>query len=66
MEGATLPYVDELHIPTCMESGKRVRIDEMTISFQGKNGDKRRINCKRAGNGFQRDTLCENGFTCQF
>ena len=38
-------------------------IYEMTIGFQGKHGDKRRITHKRAGDRFQCDALCENGFT---
>ena len=52
--------------PQVWNLGQEFSIDEMTIGFQGKHGDKRRITYKRAGDGFQCDALCENGFTYQF
>ena len=52
--------------PQVWNLGQEFSIDEMTIGFQGKHADKRRITYKRAGDGFQCDALCENGFTYQF
>ena len=40
--------------------------DEQTIGFQGHHSDKLRITYKAEGDGFQRDTLCESGFTWMF
>ena len=37
----------------------------MTIRFQGKHVDKRQITYKNEGDGFQADTLCQDGFTYQ-
>ena len=37
----------------------------MTLCFQGRHKDKRRITYKRGGDGFQRDSLCENQFMYQ-
>jgi hypothetical protein len=45
---------------------RSVSIDEQTIGFQGKHKDKRRITYKRAGDGFQNDALCQDGYTYQF
>ena len=52
--------------PQVWNLGQEFSIDEITIGFQGKHADKRRITYKRAGDGFQCDALCENGFTYQF
>jgi len=46
--------------------GQKFSIDEMKIGFQGKHADKRRITYKRAGDDFQCNALCENGFIFQF
>ena len=40
-------------------------IDEMTMGFKGQHRDKRRINYKAEGDGFQADALCQDGFTYQ-
>ena len=45
--------------------GKAFSIDEMTMGFQGKHVDKRRITYKNEGDGFQGDALCGDGFTYQ-
>ena len=37
----------------------------MTLGFQGRHKDKRRITYKISGDGFQCGALCENGFTYQ-
>ena len=52
--------------PQIWNLGQEFSIYGMTIGFQGKHGGKIRITYKRAGDGFQCDTLCENGFTYQF
>ena len=52
--------------PQVWNLGQEISIDEMTIGFQGRHVDKRRITYKRAGDGFQCDALCESGFTYQF
>ena len=44
---------------------KAFSIDEMTMGFQGKHVDKRRITYKNEGDGFQGDALCGDGFTYQ-
>jgi len=49
--------------PMVMLLGEHAAVDEQTIGFQGRHGDKMRITFKRAGDGFQCDVLCENGFT---
>ena len=51
--------------PRAWNLGQEFSIDEMTIGFQGRHRDKRRITYKRAGDGFQCDALCENGYTYQ-
>jgi hypothetical protein len=45
--------------------GVAFSIDEMTMGFQGRHADKKRITYKRAGDGFQADALCDDGFTYQ-
>ena len=52
--------------PQVWNLGQEFSINKMTIGFQGKHADKRRITYKRAGDGFQCDALCKNGFTYQF
>ena len=51
--------------PKAWKLGREFSIDKMTLGFQGRHKDKRRITYKRAGYGFQCDALCENGFTYQ-
>ena len=46
--------------------GKFLSTDEQTISFQGRHQDKLRINYKRAGDGFQADSICDAGYTFTF
>ena len=43
-----------------------ISIDEQTIGFKGKHGDKLRISYKREGDGFQCDAICDDGFTYSF
>ena len=52
-------------LPQVWNLGPEFSINEMTIGFQGKQGDKRRITYKRAGDGFQCDALYKNGYTYQ-
>ena len=40
-------------------------VDEITIGFKGYHRDKKRITCKAEEDGFQCDTLCQDGFTYQ-
>ena len=49
--------------PKAVQLGEHASVDEQTIGFQGRHGDKMRITFKRAGDGFQCDVLCEDGFT---
>jgi len=49
--------------PRAVQLGEHASVDEQTIGFQGRHSDKMRITFKRAGDGFQCDVLCENGFT---
>ena len=48
------------------ETGINLSIDEMTMGFQGRHKDKLRITCKKIGDGFQADSLCDKGHCCQF
>jgi Transposase IS4 len=43
--------------------GMHASVDEQTIGFQGRHADKLRISYKAEGDGFQADTICEEGFT---
>ena len=43
-----------------------ISIDEQTIGFKGKHGDKLRASCKQEGDGFQCDAICDDGFACSF
>jgi hypothetical protein len=43
--------------------GKWVAIYEQTIGFQGASGMKLHISCKREGDGFQCDAVCDHGYT---
>ena len=47
------------------KSGKSISVDEMTIGFQGRHADKRRITYKAEGDGSQADALCDDGYTLQ-
>eukprot|EP00536_Pseudo-nitzschia_multiseries_P014798 jgi/Psemu1/40172/gm1.40172_g len=42
-----------------------IAVDEMTMRFKGQHIDKRQITYKREGDGFQADTLCDNGYCYQ-
>lgn len=46
--------------------GVAISIDEMTMGFQGRHKDKKRITYKAEGDGFQCDALCQEGYTYQF
>ena len=47
--------------------GRDVAIDEQTIGFQGHHADKKRIDEKKAGDGFQCDSVnCDGGYTYAF
>jgi len=43
--------------------GMHLSVDEQTIGFQGRHGDKMRITFKAVGDGFQCDVICDSGFT---
>jgi hypothetical protein len=49
--------------PLAWDCGKNVAVDEQTISMTGHHADKIRITFKRAGDGFQCDAICDDGFT---
>jgi hypothetical protein len=49
--------------PLAWDCGKNVAVDEQTISMKGHHVDKMRITYKRAGDGFQCDAICDDGFT---
>jgi hypothetical protein len=46
--------------------GKVTSVDEQIIGFQGKHKEKARITYKAEGDGFQCDTMCQDGFTLGF
>ena len=46
--------------------GDMISVDEQTIGFQGRHGDKLRITYKAEGDGFQCDALCSDGYTYCF
>ena len=46
-----------------MHIGKFISIDEQTIGFQGRHADKIRVTYKNAGDGFQADVICADGYT---
>ena len=46
-----------------MHMGKYISIDEQTIGFQGRHADKIRVTYKNAGDGFQADAICADGYT---
>jgi len=48
---------------SAMIIGEWVSVDEQTIGFKGNHIDKLRINYKKAGDGFQCDALCADGYT---
>ena len=49
--------------PLSVDLGESISIDEQTIGFQGRHGDKLRITYKAEGDGFQCDVICQEGFT---
>ena len=52
--------------PTAWLLGVAIAIDEMTMGFQGRHGDKKRITYKNEGDGFQADALAQEGYCYQF
>eukprot|EP00547_Thalassionema_nitzschioides_P014673 CAMPEP_0194238244 /NCGR_PEP_ID=MMETSP0158-20130606/5025_1 /TAXON_ID=33649 /ORGANISM="Thalassionema nitzschioides, Strain L26-B" /LENGTH=863 /DNA_ID=CAMNT_0038972445 /DNA_START=101 /DNA_END=2689 /DNA_ORIENTATION=- len=46
--------------------GVAISVDEMTMRFQGKHKDKKRITYKNEGDGFQCDALCDDGYCHAF
>ena len=42
--------------------GKTIAVDEMTIRFKGIHKDKLKFIYKSEGDGFQADTLCDDGY----
>ena len=46
-----------------MHMGKYISIDEQTIGFQGRHADKICVMYKNAGDGFQADAICADGYT---
>lgn len=46
--------------------GKIISVDEQTMGFQGRHPSKLRITYKNEGDGFQCNTLCDNGYTFSF
>jgi len=48
---------------TAVNLGRHCAIDEQTISFQGRHMFKLKISYKAAGDGFQCDAICQQGFT---
>ena len=51
--------------PRALSLGECASVDEMTIGFQGNHQDKLRITYKNAGDGFQCDALCQEGYCYQ-
>ena len=51
--------------PQCYMPGKSISIDEMTMGFQGRHRDKKRITYKSEGDGFQADALSDDGYALQ-
>lgn len=51
--------------PRALSLGECASVDEMTIGFQGNHQDKLRITYKDAGDGFQCDALCQEGYCYQ-
>ena len=49
--------IQALHLP------ENLATDEQTISFQGRSPYKKRIKHKTAGDGFQCDSICNDGYT---
>ena len=50
-------------IQEAWELGHNLAVDEQTIGFQGQHADKLRFNLKNTSDGFQTDSLCEDGYT---
>lgn len=46
--------------------GQKISVDEQTIRMQGRHHQKLCINYKKAGDGFQCDALCSDGYTFTF
>ena len=49
--------------PLSWSCGLHIGLDEQTVGFKGRHEDKLRITFKKAGDGFQCDALCDDGFT---
>ena len=54
---AMIVYNKAMHI------GKFISIDEQSIGFQEIYADKIRVTYKNAGDGFQADAICADGYT---
>lgn len=52
--------------PTAWLLGMALSVDEMTMGFQGRHPDKKRITYKAEGDGFQCDALAQEGYCYQF
>ena len=61
------PFLDWMNYfyPMAWSLGGPFSVDEMTMGFQGRHQDKKRITYKAEGDGFQADALCQCGFTYQ-
>ena len=62
------PLLDELNenAKKMWVTGKWVSIDEQILGFKGRHRMKLRISYKREGDGFQCDTVWDEGYTYQF
>jgi hypothetical protein len=60
-----LPIIKQIRKigPVAWDCGKNIAVDEQTISMKGHHADKLRVTYKQAGDGFQCDALCDDGFT---
>ena len=54
-----------LQCPRAWELGRAIFMDKMTMRFKGCHKDKQQITYKAEGDGFQADTLADNGYTYQ-
>jgi len=60
-----LKWMDYI-FPLVWMAGLFFAVDEMTVEFKGMHKNKSRITYKNEGDGFQCNTLCDNGFCYQF
>ena len=51
--------------PEAWSCGMQIAVDEMTMRFKGRHGDKLRITFKAEGDGFMADALCDDGYCYQ-